>query len=132
MHPLQVGLTCEPQKRVIGGSVTAAQRGHTITAARRRTHQCPRCYYSTMHRSHLREHYRTHTGERPFACPDCLYQAATNRDLKKHTRTHTGEKRFSCPHCLYRSATSSNLKKHNRTHHTASLCGSSVPVALKK
>lgn len=111
VHPLQVGLTSEPLKRAVGG--LDAGRGHATT---RRVHQCPCCHYTTMYHSHLREHYRTHTGERPFACSHCVYQAATKRDLKKHIRTHTGEKRFACPLCLYRSANSSDLKKHSRTH----------------
>lgn len=128
MHPLQVGLVNDPQKSGMRGTLGVG-RSHTTA---RKMHQCPCCLYTTISYSHLREHYRTHTGEKPFACPHCTYQSATKRDLKKHVRTHTGEKPFSCPFCLYRSATSSDLRKHSRTHNRSKLLALSVPVTLEK
>ncbi|XP_042216114.1 zinc finger and BTB domain-containing protein 7B-like isoform X11 [Homarus americanus] len=123
-----VGLVYDPLKSGLGGAVVAG-RGHTST---RKMHQCPCCLYTTINHSHLREHYRTHTGEKPFACPHCSYQSATKRDLKKHVRIHTGEKPFPCSFCSYRSATSSDLRKHTRTHSRPKLHALSVPVVLEK
>ncbi|XP_071530932.1 uncharacterized protein [Panulirus ornatus] len=123
-----VGLVYDPQKSGMRGTLGIG-RSHTTA---RKMHQCPCCLYTTINHSHLREHYRTHTGEKPFACTHCTYQSATKRDLKKHVRTHTGEKPFSCPLCLYRSATSSDLRKHTRTHNRSKLLAVSLPVTPEK
>ncbi|KAK8375752.1 hypothetical protein O3P69_008480 [Scylla paramamosain] len=104
-----VGRANDSLRSVLGG----AGKGY-ITSKKK--HQCPCCFYTTNSHSHMREHYRTHTGEKPFSCSSCSYQSSTRRDLRKHFRVHTGEKPYSCSVCLYRSANSSDLKKHVRTH----------------
>ncbi|XP_069944068.1 zinc finger and BTB domain-containing protein 7A isoform X12 [Cherax quadricarinatus] len=123
-----VGLVYDPQKNGMGEAAVAG-RGQTTA---KKMHQCPCCLYTTISHSHLREHYRTHTGEKPFACPHCLHQSATKRDLKKHVRTHTGERPFPCSFCSYRSATSSDLRKHTRTHNKSKLFAMSVSMELGK
>ena len=78
------------------------------------------CNYSTIRKSDMKIHIRTHTGDKPFKCPyaDCNYAAVTKSILVIHIRTHTGEKPLKCPYpnCSYSSANHSNLKVHMRTH----------------
>ncbi|KAK7081483.1 hypothetical protein SK128_022404 [Halocaridina rubra] len=53
-----------------------------------RVYKCPWCTYARPTKSHVVEHYRTHTGERPYSCSVCSFRATTKGNLKKHERTH--------------------------------------------
>lgn len=95
------------------------QQSKTVVPKR---YECsfPGCHYSTIRKSDMTIHIRTHTGEKPFKCPyaNCNYAAVTKSILGIHLRTHTGEKPLKCPYpnCSYSSANHSNLKVHMRTH----------------
>ncbi|GBN25279.1 Zinc finger protein 33A [Araneus ventricosus] len=78
---------------------------------------CPECGKSVRCKSHLVEHYRTHTGEKPFPCDKCDKRFSTKYALTTHLRTHTGEKPYECPICKKAFRQSSNRDKHcNNVH----------------
>ncbi|GBN36373.1 Zinc finger protein 467 [Araneus ventricosus] len=77
---------------------------------------CPECGKSVKSKSHLVEHYRTHTGEKPFPCDKCNTRFSTKYALTTHLRTHTGEKPYSCDQCDKRFSTKSDLNRHSLTH----------------
>ena len=78
--------------------------------------KCPDCSYSTVYKSNLRVHMKTHSGEKPFQCPDCSYATAEKSTLRRHLKTHSGEKPFNCSDCSYATARKSNLRVHMTTH----------------
>ena len=56
-----------------------------------------------------------------YKCEFCNYTTVEKSNLSRHTRTHSSLKQFSCPHCSHRTNDQSNLKVHIRRKHTPSI-----------
>jgi len=96
------------------GSVSAKQ------AAREKAFYCTYddCDKSYFKMSHLKAHFRVHTGEKPFNCPfpECDKIFARSDELSRHKRAHTGEKKFICTNCARPFVRSDHLLKHMKRH----------------
>ncbi|CAI8036822.1 Transcription factor Sp5 [Geodia barretti] len=87
---------------------------------RKKQHVChyPNCSKVYGRSSHLRAHYRCHTGERPYICIwlGCWKRFNRSDVIQRHFRTHMGEKTFVCVECGKGFMRSDHLNKHTKTH----------------
>ncbi|KAK0082575.1 hypothetical protein PV325_010170 [Microctonus aethiopoides] len=81
-----------------------------------RPHKCWVCPAAFRKISHLKQHYRRHTGERPFKCTKCDRRFTSNSVLKAHLQTHEKSRPYNCNVCNARFSTQSSMKRHLVTH----------------
>ncbi|XP_015593924.1 zinc finger protein 236 isoform X3 [Cephus cinctus] len=81
-----------------------------------RPHKCWVCPAAFRKISHLKQHYRRHTGERPYKCQKCDRRFTSNSVLKSHLHTHEDSRPHSCSICGAKFSTQSSMKRHLVTH----------------
>jgi len=81
---------------------------------------CPVCDKRLLHKSSLRNHQRTHTGQRPYVCEICAIGFKERYHLKKHDLyKHSDELREQCLQCGKRFKDSTAVRAHAKIHSEA-------------
>ncbi|RVE65510.1 hypothetical protein OJAV_G00117380 [Oryzias javanicus] len=80
---------------------------------------CDVCGKGCSHRSALKHHMLTHTGERPYVCETCGKRCSHASALQNHLRVHTGRKpglKPTCRVCGKKFSSAVKLKYHMSVH----------------
>ncbi|XP_064466760.1 ras-responsive element-binding protein 1-like [Ornithodoros turicata] len=79
---------------------------------------CKLCKMSFRSLGVLKKHGQLHThGMTPYACNVCSYTSMDKSTLVRHLRTHNGERPFQCAICKYAFTTKANCERHVRKRH---------------
>ncbi|XP_078506702.1 uncharacterized protein LOC144766864 [Lissotriton helveticus] len=82
---------------------------------------CAECQKGFSHKSWLRIHLVSHTGDQLYTCSHCKKRYSTRSNLLRHWKIHhegepKKERGFSCPWCQKSFSQKSLLKLHERVH----------------
>ena len=84
-------------------------------------YKCPEasCEFSSRSWNHVRDHYKTHSGEKPYQCKFCDKKFSQKPNCETHIRTHDDKFKFKCEvdECDAKFTEYRNLKKHGAAKH---------------
>ena len=81
-------------------------------------HRCEICALEFKTFNALKRHNRGHTKSgHNYVCNMCSYTSLDKSTLVRHLRTHNGERPFQCAICKYAFTTKSNCERHVRKRH---------------
>ena len=82
------------------------------------TFKCNKCSLKFKSQNALKRHNRGHTqGGHSYACHLCSYTSLDKSTLVRHLRTHNGERPFQCAICKYAFTTKANCERHVKKRH---------------
>ncbi|CAG2101438.1 unnamed protein product [Medioppia subpectinata] len=83
--------------------------------------KCNKCALSFKTTNALKRHNRGHSQSgHSYACHLCPYTSLDKSTLVRHLRTHNGERPFQCSICKYAFTTKANCERHVRKRHKKS------------
>lgn len=79
---------------------------------------CRVCGMMFKNAAAVKKHARSHTqGSHNYSCHLCPYTSLDKSTLVRHLRTHNGERPFQCTVCKYAFTTKANCERHVRKRH---------------
>ncbi|XP_076370959.1 ras-responsive element-binding protein 1-like isoform X2 [Tachypleus tridentatus] len=79
---------------------------------------CEHCSFSFKSANALKRHKKCHSqGCITYSCSLCSYTSLDKSTLIRHLRTHNGERPFQCGICKYAFTTKANCERHVRKRH---------------